>query len=45
MFVLIKYQLSLIFFFPLSLSFLYAFCLVGEKMREKEKKREKMEEK
>jgi len=42
--VLIKYQLSLIFFF-LSLSFLYAFCLVCEKMREKEKKREKMEEK
>jgi hypothetical protein len=41
--VLIKYQLSLIFF--LSLSFLYAFCLVCEKMREKEKKREKMEEK
>jgi hypothetical protein len=43
MFVLIKYQLSLIFFF--SLSFLYAFYLVCEKMREKEKKREKMEEK
>jgi hypothetical protein len=40
------YQISAIIdFFFLSLSFLYAFCLVCEKMREKEKKREKMEEK